>query len=117
MERRLITSDEAKPSAKPLTKACSDCPWARKSLSGWLGGLSAKVWLQRAHTETLVPCHTTGNQQCAGLAIYRRNVCKQVSPPLQELPRDEVKVFASPMEFLQHHAPDKVEGFNLWGPE
>jgi len=37
-----------------------------------------------------------------------------VQPPLQVLPADREKVFATPAEFLQHHAPDQVQGFNLW---
>lgn len=112
--RKLVTSDQATPSCKPLSKGCSDCPWTRQSLPGWLGGNSAKEWLQRAHTDTLVPCHTTGNQQCAGLAIYRRNVSKSVRPPLQVLPPDRERVFATPIEFVAHHEPASVEGFQLW---
>lgn len=112
--RQLISSAEAKSSAKPLCRGCSDCPWTRASLPGWLGGDSAKEWLQRAHTDTVVMCHTTGNQQCAGLAIYRANVCKSVRPPLIRLERDTSKVFSTPAEFLEHHAPSEVEGFQLW---
>jgi hypothetical protein len=51
-----------------------------------------------------VDCHTVSNQQCAGAAIYRANVCKE--PRRQELlrlPADKVKVFAWPTEFWAHH--------------
>lgn len=101
--RKLITSDEAKPRKAQHTAPCSDCPWARDALNGWLGGASIDDWLRTAHSDTFVPCHTVGNQQCAGLAIYRRNVCKRVEPPLLALPADTARVFSTPMEFRAHH--------------
>lgn len=110
---KLISSDQAQPSSKPLCKGCSDCPWTRTSLPGWLGGVDAETWLSYAHSETQVTCHTTGNQQCAGLAIYRSNVAKSVRPPLQKLPADREKVFATPKEFMQHHAPERAENFMI----
>lgn len=102
--RQLISSDEAVQGKVQHSKACSDCPWARTALNGWLGGASIDEWLKRAHTDTYVPCHVIDNQQCAGLAIYRRNACKHVDPPLLRLERDTETVFAGPMEFREHHS-------------
>lgn len=102
--RQLISSDEAVPASKPLTQPCSDCPWARTALPGWLGGMSIDEWLQAAHSETLVDCHCTTNQQCAGLAIYRANVLKTPRhPSIQRLPADRDTVFTTPDEFRTHH--------------
>ena len=103
MKRQLISSDEAVQADRQHTQPCSDCPFTRDALNGWLGGASIDDWIRTAHADALVPCHVIDNQQCAGLAIYRRNVCKAVRPPLLVLPVDREKVFATPMEFRAHH--------------
>lgn len=105
-KRQLLTNEDAKPRSTQHKSPCSDCPWARKALPGWLGSLTADEWVVVAHGDGVVPCHTVGNQQCAGMAIYRANVCKSVrpqDPPAVVLPADRKKVFASPMEFKEHH--------------
>lgn len=101
--RQLISSDEAVQAKCQHTSRCSDCPWARTALNGWLGGVSIDDWLHTAHSDTHVDCHTLHGAQCAGVAVYRRNVCKRVEAPLLRLERDTVKVFATPMEFKAHH--------------
>lgn len=101
--RQLISSDEAVQAACQHKKPCSDCPWARGALNGWLGGVSIDDWLAIGHSDAVAPCHVISNQQCAGLAIYRRNVCKLVRPPALSLPADREAVFASPAEFRAHH--------------
>jgi len=104
MRRRLIPSGTA-PSAKvQITKPCSDCPMARTSLNGWLGGATAMEYRALAHSDSVVRCHVHGNVQCAGMAIYRKNVCKHVDPPGLVLDRDIELVFATPMEFVAHHS-------------
>lgn len=100
--RQLISSDEAVQAKCQHTTPCSDCPWSRKSLNGWLGGASIEEWLRTAHSDTQVDCHTLKGAQCAGLAIYRSNVCKSVMPPLLKLPKDTEKVFSFG-EFRTHH--------------
>lgn len=122
---QMITSNEAKEFRVQHHAPCSDCPWARKALRGWLGPAlleadPAGYWLRIAHSHTLVGCHTRmcspgsdpgwpwpSNEQprwqCAGIAIYRRNVLQSVDKPGLILPANKVIVFASPMEFRQHH--------------
>lgn len=102
--KQLLTSEDAKPRKAQHKKPCSDCPWARTALPGWLGSMTPQEWLAVAHGDVLVDCHTVGNQQCAGLAIYRSNVCKQVQPPIITLPVDREAVFATPMQFMEHHS-------------
>lgn len=102
--RQLITNDEAVPASEQHKKACSDCPWARASLAGWLGALSADQWLMEAHGEANIDCHVLTGVQCAGAAIYRANIAKLPrDPELLRLQPDREKVFASPSEFLAHH--------------
>jgi hypothetical protein len=90
------------------TSPCSDCPWTRKALNGWLGSLSADEWVRIAHSDSVVDCHTLRGAQCAGIAVYRRNVAKMAYPPNLKLEADRVNVFANPMQFVEHHS--KVPG-------
>jgi hypothetical protein len=56
------------------------------------------------HGEAFIDCHCTTNQQCAGAAIYRANVCKSPrDKTLLRLEPDKALVFASSQEFLKHH--------------
>jgi hypothetical protein len=79
----------------------------RNALPGWLGGATPDEYRQLAHSDHVVNCHVITNQQCAGIAIYRANVCKLPYPPNLKLPRNTEKVFASPMEFVEHHTLKK----------
>lgn len=102
--RQLISSDEAVEATCQHVRPCSDCPWSRKSLNGWLGGATPDDWVRAAHSDTKIDCHTMKGAQCAGLAIYRRNVCKSVDAPLLKLEADKEAVFSTPMEFREHHS-------------
>ena len=105
---KLITANEAKVTPKQHTSPCSDCPWRRDSVPGWLGSMTSDEWLALAHGEGQADCHTTvrpdgGAHACAGLAIYRANVCKAPRDPnVMRLPADRVKVFSF-NEFKKHH--------------
>lgn len=103
MRRQLIATGETPQAKAQITKPCTDCPMTRAALKGWLGGAAPDEYRRLAHSDELVACHVHGNVQCAGMAIYRRNVCKRVDPPGLVLERDTVSVFATPMEFLEHH--------------
>ena len=104
MPKQLISYDQATPCSKQITKPCSDCPWARKALAGWLGSDSIETWLQTTHGEYSVDCHTRIGVQCAGLAIYRANTAKLPrDKSILVLPIDRKLVFATPDEFREHH--------------
>ena len=108
MKRKLVSGDEAVECPKQPQKACSDCPWGREALNGWLGHLSIDEWIQSAHGETTVECHAqkgpNGPWACAGLALYRANVGKiPRNPNALRLPADRESVFANPMQFREHH--------------
>lgn len=109
MTKQLISSKKAKPRKVQHTKPCSDCPWARTALVNWLGPLDVDEWIEVAHGDGEPGCHTTTNQSCAGLAIFRANVCKQPrDPKALRLPRDAVKVFVSDVEFKAHHTKHDI---------
>lgn len=101
--RRLIAAGQTPPAKVQITRPCTDCPMARTALNGWLGGATPAEYRQLAHSDAIVACHVHGNVQCAGMAIYRRNVCKRVEPPGLVLQADRAAVFATPMEFMAHH--------------
>jgi hypothetical protein len=105
VSRKLVSSDEAVRAKCQHKAPCSDCPWSREALPGWLGGLSADEWIQEAHDEAVIDCHTLRGAQCAGAAIYRTNVAKCTRYPrvILTLPADHEAVFATPQEFKQHH--------------
>ena len=113
--RQLISANEATPVQRQITQPCSDCPFSRRALAGWLGSLSPHEWLAAAHGEALVDCHAHvfpqgGAPQCAGIAIYRRNVGKRSrNPACLRLSADRERVFAWPVEFLTHHSPGKED--------
>lgn len=105
---RLITYETAVRAKVQHTTPCSDCPWARTALPGWLGGDTVEGWLRSAHGEHVIECHTQTNAHCAGIAIYRKNVVKSVSFPNLLLQADPYKVFVSPIEFRNHHNRKKA---------
>lgn len=101
--RRMVTGAEARPLKKQHKTPCADCPFARKSMKGWLGRRTVDYWVWAAHSEAQIDCHTVSNQQCAGAAIYRANVCKLPLPPQLILEPNKNTVFASMSEFRNHH--------------
>lgn len=109
MARQLVSGDEAATCPKQPAAACADCPWSRKSLPGWLGTLDVVAWLEVAHGESTADCHALKGPDgepwaCAGLAVYQANVGKVPRDPgALRLDADRGSVFATPMEFEEHH--------------
>ena len=102
--KQLVSSEEAVPCEAQPRKPCSDCPWAKTALPGWLGGFTVDQWIRAAHGEERIDCHTLIGPQCAGAAIYRSNVGKNPRDRgLLLLPKDTETVFASPIEFTKYH--------------
>ena len=100
----MTTEDEAVPTDVQPDKPCHDCPWRRKALQGWLGLGTPSEWIQTAHSDEKIACHALKGPQCAGLAIYRANVCKTPrDKSVLRLPADRENIFASSAEFLEHH--------------
>lgn len=105
---KLISIDQAKPAANQHQSPCSDCPFRRDSLRGWLGGYTAQEFAAMAHGEDMLECHVIAGKQCAGAGIYRANVCKDPrNRALIVLPADKKNVLGSRAEFIQHHTLPK----------
>lgn len=106
--KKLISSDEAQVVKTQPTSPCSDCPFRRDALPGWLGNGTVEEWVLLAHGEGVSECHAMvapngSNYQCAGLAVYRANVCKSPRDPKAfRLPPNRETVFSFG-EFKKHH--------------
>jgi hypothetical protein len=90
------------------TKPCRECPWKRTSCRGWLGPETGypQVYINAAHGEEIIECHTRNLHECAGAAIYRANVKKVTRHGGElKLPQDKATVFDHPDQFTQHHTP------------
>lgn len=110
MAKQAITSDKAVVRKRQHKAPCSDCPWRRDAIKGWLGPLDALSWLALAHSEGEPGCHTVRDKACAGMAVYRANVYKVPrDPDALRLPPDPVKVFTLPAEFERHHEREPVQ--------
>lgn len=110
MKRKLLTYDPSRKAGEQIKKPCTDCPFRRDSIAGWLGGDSPEAWIESVHGETRIVCHVYSDVQCAGAAIYRANVCKLVHDPTAlQLEPDRETVFARSTEFLEHHTLNTPE--------
>lgn len=104
----MTTIEEARRSLAQPTSPCHDCPMRRDAIKGWLGGNTPQEFLAYCHSDEAYPCHTSIGPGCAGMAIYRANVGKRPrDPKALRLPADRERVFATPMEFLEHHTIKK----------
>lgn len=110
-----------------VPRPCRDCPWRRASAPGWLGPMSPERWIATAHGEAPIACHMTipsgsvvgswddpSVRQCAGAAIFRRNVAKRSirdDAADHHVEPDPASVFASDAEFVAHHRGGK---YQIW---
>lgn len=110
---------------KPTPSPCSECPWRRRSVPGFLGPHKPEEWCEIAHSDAPIACHKTvvvtdpiertGSwthpklRQCRGAAIFRANVCKTPRNPNRAVgPEDKESVFASNDEFINHHRKERM---------
>jgi hypothetical protein len=109
----MTTDEDARPCNVQHKKPCHDCPWRRKAVPGWLGANNATEWLNFAHGEAKVDCHTVKGDpqpQCVGIATYRANILKLPrDPSILRGKVDRKNVFATPGEFIDHHGGKKGE--------
>ena len=102
--RQLLTVDDAKPAKGQHKKPCSDCPFVRTAVNGWLGDMSIEQWISCVVGESRLECHTLLGAQCAGAAIFRSNIAKRPRDrSLLLLPQNRTLVFSTPGEFQTHH--------------
>ena len=101
-------------------KPCTECPFRRTSLPGYLGADNPADFIATAFGDYPMPCHSTidyndpawkakweggrTGRLCAGAAIFFANLCKlSRDRDRPTLPADRELVFAHPREFLAHH--------------
>ena len=114
---------------KKMTNPCGACPFRRSVSPGELGGSPPDVYMGQAYAPMYLPCHRTvdfsdpdwktkcsGQQQCAGAAIFRSNVGmgKAMPPGIHTLPEDREIVFGDAVEFLSHHAEITKQQASEW---
>ena len=106
------------------TTPCAECPWLKKSESGYLGDDNPEHFYRVSITnEAAMPCHTQIDYSdpnwhetqlpsadlCAGMLIHFRNILKNPRRPEIAEAVNAVKpnrhVFTWPTQFFQHHAP------------
>lgn len=103
----------------PPERPCSDCPFRRASMPGWLGEHTLKGFVGRVLSDQPMECHQTVDYSdpdwieqlrrgevsyCAGALTFFANTCKLSRDP--ERPRkdpDHESVFSSITEFIAHH--------------
>jgi hypothetical protein len=107
---KLLSDADAVPAKGQHKSPCSDCPFRKDALSGWLGAeTDPNQYLNLVRFNADIGCHVLRGAQCAGAAIYRTHTC-QLPPPgrnLLKLPASD-KVFKTPMEFIEHHKERKL---------
>lgn len=106
--KQMVISSESTSHPKQHTAPCADCPWARKSIKGWIGPNSIATWIRAVHSDQRINCHTRVDGagepwQCAGAAIHRANVCKSPRDPTVLQLKPNSKLVFSWGEFENHH--------------
>lgn len=101
----------------PTKVPCIECPLARTSGRGVLGGYTPAQYIEVMYGPADLACHLSkgfdtrdvaAQRSCTGLAMYRRNVRfipdgKSALAAVLDVETNTDLVFGSPLEFLQHH--------------
>ena len=111
----------------PVAKPCSDCPFRRKAMPGWLGASSPEGFIDCMQRDEPLPCHQTidyddnphwlvewmhqktGNM-CAGALIFLAN--KLQHHPFEKMAKDPENVFSNSVEFVRYHREAAVHSWD-----
>lgn len=113
----------------PTKQPCSDCPFRRKSMPGWLGAGSPESFLDCIQRDEPLPCHQTidyddpawlekwtaqeGGSMCAGALVFMANKLQRPKTRgFPTMPPDKDQVFANSLEFVRHHREASVRSWN-----
>lgn len=113
----------------PTLKPCSDCPFRRKAMAGWLGAGSPESFIDCINRDDVLPCHQTidyedptwkekwiaqeAGNACAGALIMTANMCKRPrDKSFPRMPADKVTVFTTPLEFVRFHREAPVHSWD-----
>lgn len=110
----------------PVPRPCSDCPFRRKAVPGWLGHSSPEGFIDCMQRDEPLPCHQTidyedkhwlskwmaqeSGKMCAGALIFMAN--KLQRHPFKRMDKDPVNVFTNSLEFVRHHREATVHSWN-----
>jgi hypothetical protein len=116
---------------EPTLKPCSDCPFRRKSMPGWLGAGSPESFIDCMQRDEPLPCHQTidydndprwlekwtsqsgTGKMCAGALVFMANKCQRPHTlGFPTMPRDMENVFSNSVEFVRHHREGAVHSWN-----
>jgi hypothetical protein len=101
----------------PSKKPCVECPLARASVPGRLGGYTVDQFLYILHSPGDIACHLSPGfphtlqtqRSCTGVAMYRANngitAWGHAEESTQAIGPDTELSFTSPDEFRAHHEP------------
>lgn len=101
----------------PTKKPCVDCPLARTSKPGALGGYTVQQYLEVLYSRADIACHLSPGfpnnleeqRSCTGVAMYRANAgvptFGNAARAVRHVDADREAAFASLEEFTAHHHP------------
>ncbi len=104
----------------PTKQPCSDCPFRRKAMPGWLGAGSPESFLDCMQRDEPLPCHQTidygdprwldkwiaqeNGPMCGGALIFMANKLQRSRDrEFPTMPPDKTEVFSDSLEFVRHH--------------
>lgn len=67
----MLVCSDAKVYKRQHKAPCADCPWARRSLPGWLGPYSVQKWIAIAHRDDAMPCRTKQARRIGSAQAWR----------------------------------------------
>ena len=114
---------------EPTAKPCSDCPFRRKAMPGWLGAGSPESFIDCMQRDEPLPCHQTidydnphwlvewmhqkSGRMCAGALIFMANKLQRPhAKGFPTMPRDVENVFTNSVEFVRHHREAAVRSWD-----
>jgi hypothetical protein len=112
----------------PTKQPCSDCPFRRAAMPGWLGAGSPESFIDCMNRDEPLPCHQTidyddpdwlekwsaqeSGSMCAGALIFMANKMQRPrTRGFPTLPPDKVAVFSNTVEFVRYH---REAGTHSW---
>ena len=112
----------------PTKQPCSDCPFRRAAMPGWLGAGSPESFIDCMNRDEPLPCHQTidyddpdwlekwsaqeSGSMCACALIFMANKMQRPrTRGFPTLPPDKTAVFSNTVEFVRYH---REAGTHSW---
>lgn len=109
---------------KPCKNPCPECPYAKKSIPGYFGGLDPREYAQAIGQDTVIACHTRSKYDtnghvkmddvvvCTGHIVAQIKSCKQTIHPVGKLAHEQIRAQSNfeqlktemlGLDFWSHH--------------